>query len=548
MKRIFFLYIAVVFASFFSCATKTPIIYEELDYNNEKIIETQIHDIVLLQKDNSEKALFKSALLYKNASESSEARELFVNCGNVLVEKLQKKLEEKQWYTAYLLLQSLMAVDFPLDDTLNKLVLADIYNSYIASLNMQLKDVKQVQDEKIAQFMNGAVTILVDLGIKVENGRGYADKVIGSGFFIDPQGYIVTNYHVISNLVDPSYEGFSRLYIKLYNNTETKIPAKVVGWDKALDLALLKTEITPGHVFSLGFSNNLDIGDKIFAIGSPLGLESTLTSGILSAIDRKLLHVATVMQIDAAINSGNSGGPIIDEKGNVQAVVFAGILQHQGLNFAIPVEYLKMILPNLYKGGEVRHSWLGGYGKTKKDAAQEKNIGVELLYVKINSSLYLAGFEAGDVITAINGRPVSSIEEIQTILLSENPQQIVKVVAVKKDGSEKIIPLYLEPRPEFPGRLFLQQDTIDNAFYPLFGVELMRAGENKKKFVVKSVVPGSVGDEMGFSEMDPVEVLKAKYLPEQKAIYVEVYAKKRKGGYLDVTLALLAPLDSPYYF
>ncbi|MBE6349741.1 MAG: serine protease [Spirochaetaceae bacterium] len=548
MKKIFLFYTIIIAITVISCATKAPVVYEELDYSDEKIIETQIREIISLQKDNPVKALFRSAIIYKNAPDFAGAKELFVNCGTVLTENLQKSIEEKKWYDVYLILQSLKAVEFPLDAGLNALVLEDVHNQYIASLNMQLKDVKNTQSEKIAQFMNGAVTILVDLGIKVENGRGYADKVIGSGFFIDSQGYIVTNYHVISNLVDPSYEGFSRLYIKLYNNTETKIPAKVVGWDKALDLALLKTEITPNYVFSLGSSDNLDIGDKIYAIGSPLGLESTLTSGILSAIDRKLLHVATVMQIDAAINSGNSGGPIVDEKGNVQAVVFAGILEHQGLNFAIPVEYLKMNLPTLYKGGEVRHSWLGGYGKTKKDVGTEKNIGVELLYIKINSSLYLAGFESGDVITALNNRSVSSVEELQTVLLLENPHQIVKVAVLKKDGSRQEIPLYLEPRPEAPGRLFLQQDTIANAFYPLFGVELMGAGENRKKFVVKSVVPGSIGDELGFSEMDPIELLKAKYMPEQEVIYVEVYTKKRKGGYLDVTLALFAALDSPYFF
>ena len=170
----------------------------------------------------------------------------------------------------------------------------------------------------------------VDRGIKGENALGYADRVIGSGFFIDDKGHFVTNYHVIESEVDTSYEGYSRVYVKLYKDSATRIPAKVIGYDKALDLALLKTEAIPPYVFSLGSSADLDVGDAIYAIGSPLGLENTITSGIVSAKDRYLFSIAQVMQIDAAVNSGNSGGPIIDKNGNVKAVVFAGIMEYEG--------------------------------------------------------------------------------------------------------------------------------------------------------------------------------------------------------------------------
>ena len=180
--------------------------------------------------------------------------------------------------------------------------------------------------------MEACVTIWVDRGIKVQNGAGYADIIIGSGFFIDERGYIITNHHVIDSMVNPKYEGYSRLYIKLYDDPDTKIPAKVIGYDQVLDLALLKTEITPKYVMKLGSSKNLQIGDKVSAIGTPLGLEGTFTSGIISSFDRKLLSLGNVIQIDAAVNSGNSGGPLIDSSLNVSAVVFAGMMQSQGLN------------------------------------------------------------------------------------------------------------------------------------------------------------------------------------------------------------------------
>ena len=103
----------------------------------------------------------------------------------------------------------------------------------------------------------------------------------------------------------------------------------------------------------------MSVGDKISAIGTPIGLEGTLTSGIISSIGRKMTTLGNVFQIDAAVNSGNSGGPLIDEKYKVQAIVFAGMLQFQGLNFAIPVEYLKLLLPRLYYGGEILHPFVG---------------------------------------------------------------------------------------------------------------------------------------------------------------------------------------------
>ena len=130
---------------------------------------------------------------------------------------------------------------------------------------------------------------------------------------------------MIADLVDKKSESFSRLFIKLAGDSDTRIPAKVIGYDSEIDLALIKTEVEAPYVFSLGSSADLDAGDKIYAIGSPVGLERTLTSGIVSATDRKLFTLASVMQIDAAVNQGNSGGPCIDENGNVQGVVFAAM-------------------------------------------------------------------------------------------------------------------------------------------------------------------------------------------------------------------------------
>ena len=157
----------------------------------------------------------------------------------------------------------------------------------------------EVPLKNISQCIAGTVTVWVDLGIKVHGGMGYADRVIGSGFFIDERGYLITNYHVIADVVDPKYEGYGKVYIKLAGDEENRIPAKIIGWDKTHDLALLKTEVKPPYVFSLGSSSDLKSGDRVYAIGSPLGLESTLTSGVVSSTNRKIFTTGSVLQIDA---------------------------------------------------------------------------------------------------------------------------------------------------------------------------------------------------------------------------------------------------------
>ena len=174
-------------------------------------------------------------------------------------------------------------------------------------------------------MLKGTVSILVNKGIRIEKGVGYPDRDIGSGFFIDKRGYVLTNYHVVQSEVNPEYEGFSRLYIRLPESENERIPAQVVGWDSVLDLALLKTQVEPDYVFPILSKSYCQPGDRIFAIGSPGGLSSTVTSGIVSASGRRFLQIGSSLQVDVPINPGNSGGPLLNEDGSLIGVVFAGI-------------------------------------------------------------------------------------------------------------------------------------------------------------------------------------------------------------------------------
>ncbi len=535
---------ALLFYSCTSDAAKefTPLNYTELDVRN-----TEIEDIKKSIVEEPVKSLWRSYLLVSTKNDfQDESSPVFYACETAVLKLLQESIAEKDMVNAsryYLSLHSVFSKE------------CERYASVFTASDDESgeKETDPASDsgteKKVTDYLSGTVTVWVDRGIKVEKGTGYADRVIGSGFFIDGSGHFVTNYHVIESEVDTSYEGYSRVYVKLYNNTSSRIPAKVIGYDKALDLALLKTEVNPPYIFSLGSSSDLEIGDSIYAIGSPLGLENTITSGIVSAKDRKLFSIAPVMQIDAAVNSGNSGGPIIDKNGNVKAIVFAGIMEYQGLNFAIPVEYLKSVLNPLLKG-KVEHSWTGFYGITKKKYPSSiTGEGVEVMYVMAGSSAQKSLLSAGDVITHVNGKMVGSVEALQIELISVPQDTIIQYSGYTSSGDTFTRAVYTELRPENPLYEVYKREPVARSFLPIFGMSLTPSSTvNKNVYSIDSVIQGSTADENGFSRQDPVEIKKVKLMEKNTVLYAELYTRKRKNAFFEVNIAVAAALDSPFIF
>lgn len=523
---------------FFSCSSiKQPEhVYSHPDYTEEDVRREEIKRIEKLRESDTVQALWRAKLL----DDSKTIEE----CTREVVKEYNDFIKKENWFEALHLYESLEKAGYAELSSLpkNKEELRNLSDANVPGLKNKL-----IPAEKRATYISGTVTVWIDRGLKVERGMGFADRVIGSGFFISKNGYLITNHHVIEDLVNPKYEGYARLYIKMAGDTETRIPAKVVGWDPIVDLALLKAEVDAPYVFALGSSEDLNVGDRIFAIGSPIGLESTLTSGIVSSMDRKLFTVGSVIQIDAAINSGNSGGPCIDENGAVQAIAFAGMLQYEGLNFAIPVEYLKAELPALYHGGKFEHPWMGGFGHTKKDLGKEQ--GLEVQYVMPGGSLSRAGIVESDVITALNGQPVRTIEDMQRILFYCSAKTMAVISAKTASGEDKSALVYLATRPKNPGYRIYNSDVLANSFTPIFGMKLVHVSTmSSHKYSVQSIIKGSVADESGFSENDPVDVLGVEFNEDKSAVYLMAYVKNSKKGYLDRSLGMGAPLDSPYYF
>ena len=345
MKRQLSLIFAIFLATLFfaSCASNQI----EKNYTEEELLLSNLETIQKSIDENPVKTLYDFILLEEKQIENllwEEKLELVTSIENQILEEIKNQTEkyiaEKNFYQAKINVESLQTVlDFGIQFENQLSWMEDVKNQIDTWITSEIEAFlvkNQDKNPTVPEMITGTVTVWVDKGLRIEKGLGYSDISIGSGFFIDERGYIVTNYHVIESEVDPEYEGYSRLYIKTSKDSETKVPAKVIGYDSVMDLALLKTEITPDFVFQLGSSENLEIGDQIYAIGSPLGLEKTITSGIISTTDRKITTLGTVMQLDASVNAGNSGGPLFNENGEVIGSVVAGITNAEGMNFAIP--------------------------------------------------------------------------------------------------------------------------------------------------------------------------------------------------------------------
>ena len=395
-------------------------------------------------------------------------------------------------------------------------------------------------------MIKGVATVWVDRGYRIERGRGIPDRVLGSAFFVDTSGLLITNYHVISSEVDPKYQGYSRLYIRMGDSTSARIPAKVIGWDKAMDLALIKTEIDPEYVYSVVDWVVPMVGDTVYAIGSPGGLEKTVTQGIVSALGRRFLQIGDVIQIDAAVNHGNSGGPVVDMAGRLVGIVFAGIEHYQGLNFAVPAERLAAALPAMIAGGKAERPWLGL-------SLSETPGGAEIIYVSPSTPAAEQQIREGSIIKTINGETVSAaqgalIPALQDRIFPLRPGELVTIELTDQEGTalNKHI-LRLVPRPVVPMVDAAQKDSKERIAAPLFGLVLATQSGNSffATYLVKKVVRGSIADEAGLSESDPVSIRGFRIFEKDGYAVLDIDVKKRRMGYIETSMQLPALLDTP---
>jgi serine protease Do len=253
----------------------------------------------------------------------------------------------------------------------------------------------------------------------------------GSGVIITADGYILTNNHVVTSAKK------NGIKVQLSDTREYK--AKLIGTDKYTDLAVIKIDADNLPVATLGNSDDVEVGHIVFAIGAPLGLKSTMTQGIVSALGRNIgiigdeYGIENFIQTDAAVNPGNSGGPLVNINGEVVGInsaIATTNARYQGYSFAIPLNLAKQVATDIIKYGKFRRGFLGIGIKpvdavTAKAAGLDKAKGVWVENVTKDAAGDKAGVEYGDIILTVDGKEVNSPQELQTSVASKHPGSLV---------------------------------------------------------------------------------------------------------------------------
>jgi S1-C subfamily serine protease len=323
----------------------------------------------------------------------------------------------------------------------------------------------------------------VGLGVVNITNRSYAydffmrpvpQEGTGSGIIYDKEGHVITNYHVI--------EDATELLVTLPD--ETTVEAQVVGADAANDLAVLKIDAAPEllHPVPLGQSSGLRVGQFVIAIGNPFGFERTLTVGVVSALGRVIespdqSFIGEIIQTDAAINPGNSGGPLLDLSGQVIGVntaIFSPSQASAGIGFAVPVDTVRRVVPELISRGYYPHPWLGlsymwdlnsDRAQVLREAGMDVPVeeGVLLLEIAPNSPAADAGLRGGqeqvrlgrtviliggDILTAIDGEPVATGRDLLRFLDTRTEVGQTIQATVWRNGQQVTIPVTLDEQPQ----------------------------------------------------------------------------------------------------
>lgn len=380
---------------------------------------------------------------------------------------------------------------------------------------------------------------------------------VGSGFIVDSKGYILTNYHVV--------EDSSRITVRLQSGAE--YTAKIVGTDEETDLAVLKID-SSGELPSvkLGDSNSVQVGDWVLAIGSPFGLAQTVTAGIISQVQRETPY-ATVfqkfIQTDAAINRGNSGGPLVNMQGEVIGInsqIATQTGEFSGIGFSLPSNEAAFVYQQILKNGKVRRGYLGvALDSVKPEFARVYGLGdvrgaiiVEIRDVE--SPAAKAGLSANDIITELNGVPINNAQdliskvalnepdkEINLTYFRETNNKVEKAVAVVKLGERPTNSRSTVDEPDTPKKLPITPTKTEFLPFGLTLAELTPQNakilnlEGQKGLLVKEIDPASfiadVRNAVGTEALNKNDIIKRINRVEIKDLKTfNEYASKLKKG------------------
>jgi S1-C subfamily serine protease len=278
------------------------------------------------------------------------------------------------------------------------------------------------------------------VSINVQNGRQRRKYGGGtaSGVVIAQDGFVLTNNHVV--------EHAKSLEVRLTDGRT--VPARIIGTDSATDLAVVRLEANGLPVAELGNSESLRVGQLVIAIGNPLGFQSTVATGVISALGRSLRSqsgrlIENVIQTDVPLNPGNSGGPLVDSRGRVIGLNTAMIFMAQGISFAVPVNTAKWVVGELLTQGKVRRAYLGLAGQVRPiDRRLQRLLDtedastIEAVSIEKDGPAFRAGLKRGDLIYGLNGDKVANVDDIHRLLAEHPPGSLIKL-SILRGGKRK---------------------------------------------------------------------------------------------------------------
>jgi serine protease Do len=386
-----------------------------------------------------------------------------------------------------------------------------------------------------------------------QDGPQHAERSLGSGVIVDKRGYILTNNHVVDQA--------TKIQVQLHGET-TRYAAKVVGVDEDTDLAVIKIDANKDlPTAKLGNSDGVQVGDWVLAIGSPFGLQATVTAGIVSAKDRGGIgrQFQRFLQTDAAINPGNSGGPLVDLAGQVIGIntaIITGSRGYEGVGFALPSTTAINVYDQIIKQGRVTRGSIGVsfQEELSTNAITLKSLGAQyglvIEGVEPGSPAEKAGLKGGDVITSVNGQPVKSGNDLVNPIATAPIGSKVKLAYIR-DRAQKETTATVEDRtrvfPNTAGRMGDQPGEAAPAEFGLHVEELTpdrgrRVGmDGQKGVMVTEIDPATFADDLGFGRGDVIAEINREAI-SSVSDYRKAVSKLKPGE--DVVFKVLRRQDS----
>ena len=401
---------------------------------------------------------------------------------------------------------------------------ADVYtipSPFVTVAEMVKPTVANISAERIAERSTMPLdpfrffeNFFPDMEEQPRERRRMREQSLGSGVIIDIEGYILTNNHVVS--------GAEEIKVRLSDDRE--FSAELVGQDPETDVALIKLELDdpliPQDVATLGDSDEIRVGDWAIAVGNPFGLDRTVTVGVISAKGRSNLDILggapayqNFIQTDASINFGNSGGPLVNIKGEVVGINTAINAQAQGIGFAIPINMARKVADELRESGKIIRGYLGMLPQEiTQDMAQALNLesteGVLVGQVNEDTPAEKGGLRVGDIIIRFNGETVRDVERFRMMVADERPGTKVRMLVVREGEQETLtvtlgdradyLDIAVAPEPEEQEETWLgmEVEDIDGEYGRRMGLERMDG------VVVVQVEAGSPADDAGIAPGD----------------------------------------------